>query len=140
MLKEYKPYLNRIDHSLNLELPNNETMIKQVKKAIYNIDDKINKINPKFDLDFEKYDEYYNRITNILYFIADLSIPCYEHNEPLKEYYWKNNKSNPSLAICLWQCHYMLIHDEYTALKNKCYHMYYKLDTKFNLKNSLIEE
>ena len=133
MISEYKDYLNQIDNNLVFDLPNNNEKIERVKTALERVNNYIDQINPKFDLDFEKYDEYYNRITNILYFVADLSLPCYQYNEILKEHYWLANKSNPKLGIKLWQCHYMLIHDEYTTLKNRCYHLFNKLDKRFKI-------
>lgn len=134
MLKEYERYLDRID-TIDLDLPNNNRMIEKVKMALSRIEMKIDRLLIKKDMEFEKYDEYFNRITDILYVIADLSLPCYKHNEYLKEYYFAKNKSHPVLAKKLWQCHYMLIHSDYTQLKNKCYHLYYKLDNKFKLAN-----
>lgn len=133
MLGEYKEYLSLIDKSLKFDLPNNKEMIERAKTAVERVNNNIDKINPKFDLDLEKYDEYYNRINDILYFVAELSLPCFKYNEELKEYYWGKNKSNPALAIKLWQCHYMLIHNDYTTLKNRCYYLFYKLDKKFKV-------
>lgn len=138
MLTELMKYVEMLD-VIELDLPNNQQKIENVKIALDNINEQINFLSIKNDLELDGYNLCYEEIRKILYFVADISLPCYEYNKYLEDYYFFKYKRKPMLAKKLWLCHYALIHEDYNELKNKCYRLFNKLNKKYKINDSDID-
>lgn len=132
MLIELVKYVEKLD-VIDLDLPNNQQKIQNVKTALDLIDDQINLLSIKNDLELDGYNLCFEKIRRLLYFVADISLPCYQYNKFLEEHYFFKYKHQPVLAKKLWLCHYALIHEDYNELKNRCYRLFNKLNKKYKI-------
>lgn len=117
---------------LDLEIPDDDKEIEVLKKEIDNLGSRIKYYYNK-KIDKEKKEKLRQEVEDVIYCIADLSIPYFRINEPLREFYLKKHKSEPIKGRDLFLERYGELHKPYDTLKNKCYILFRNLE-KLNIK------
>lgn len=114
---------------LNIIIPNDD---RKRELLIREIDEIYIDISLYYDRKKPITQKYYNtckdRIEDVLYSVGELSIPYFRINEDLREYYIQKFKYDPDMARDRWLGKYDTLHKPYNVLKNKCYHLFRKLD------------
>lgn len=117
-----------IIEELNLKMNDDS---KEMNIIINEIDKKYSDITYYYDkkcIEKTKYNQIKEGVEDILYALADLSIPYFRINEDLRNYYLIKYKKDPNLSRMLYLNRYSELHKPYDVLKNKCYLLFRKLE------------
>lgn len=113
---------------INVEIPDDSQELEILKQQIENMYADVTFYYNKKNITRKKSKELEEKIRDVLYAVADLSIPYFRINENLRNYFLIKNKKNPEKARDEYLKRYYDLHKPYDSLKNKCYLLFRKLE------------
>jgi len=125
--KECKP----VTISIDFNLPNHTTELKQAAGKIAAIRKKFNIIKHEETIDNEIHTTLYEEVVSTLDWVGRMSKHLFELRNELEESYEIAYVKAPKLGYELFDQHYGKLHHPYTTLKNRCFTLLEDLDNTY---------
>lgn len=113
---------------IDLELPQHEEELKKVDEKINEYKKKLQKIKESKILPPNEFNELYEKVITILYYVGGLSESAFAVESLIESTYFNVHRDQPELARNLWQEHYGSIHQPYNVRKNRLFKLLEQLD------------
>lgn len=117
--------------NLNPNIPDHSVELNKVDDYINVLKDRIKSFKLSRRMSDKDYLLLYNRISDTLYYVGDLSKPLFDLSDDIEEKYLVVYKSTPELAKTLWLEHYSSLHKQYNLYKNRLYKLFEELGHTF---------
>ena len=116
---------------IDLNLPDHTKQLYEAEQYIKDIKTQVLLCQEEKKIDDKTYNKLHDKITDILYYVGELSMPAFNVHEKLEDEYFNVYKHAPELAKKLWLDHYNRLHRPYNILKNRLFRMYEILDETY---------
>lgn len=113
---------------IDINPPNHIDNIKQCKDYIKQIKIDIYQCTINKHCTTNTYKKIEDKLTNILYYVGDLSKWAFEAQDNIKNQYYSNFPKSPELAKQNYLQHYENIHKPYNNLKNSIFRLFDQID------------
>lgn len=118
---------------LDVEIPDDSKELKILREQIDNLYTDVTFYYERGRITQKKYNQLKEKVEDVIYAIADLSIPYFRLGDKLRDYYITKHKKDPKLGRDKYLERYHSLHEPYDLLKNKCYVLFRKLDKIKNI-------
>lgn len=114
-----------------IEIPNNEIELGRIADKVETLKFKVKQHEAFETLTVKEYQILYEEIVNLLFKLADLSMPAFDIQEKLEEHIFRMYSHSPKLAGKMYEDKYHKLHKPFNLYKNRCFSLLEQLDALY---------